>query len=120
MNDPREDRLPKWAQDQLLRLRAKVDELTDRISQMTNVETPTRVVVGPGDLRGEMPLLFAPTRERVRFNIGPESSPGEVWMDVRLLPTLGRTELWSIEIMASGPISFHPRVTNVARICSEV
>jgi hypothetical protein len=54
--DPREDKLPKWAQDQLTTLRRQAAELEQVVTTLQGEHPGSNVRVGGGNSRTNLPL----------------------------------------------------------------
>lgn len=110
MNDPREEKLPKWARHELEFLRRDVENLSAELRRVVGRE-PTSVVSDPHaediTAAARMPLYLDPHRS-VRFKLADHKY---AYVDVRL-----KEDGTELELMASGPLVLHPQVTNVMRM----
>lgn len=100
--DPREAKLPKWAQAELDRLRNSLQRLRDDFEEYADDTMPEDVsaVVNPYD---EHPRPAARERETVRFLL--DGLDGYRWIDVKVT---GR----EVEVMGSTGLRIVPHVTN--------
>lgn len=100
--DPREARLPKWAQAELARLRNDLRRVREDFEEYADGAMPEDVtaVVNPYD---EHPRPAARDRETVRFLL--DGLDGYRWIDVRVD---GR----SVDVMGSTGLRITPHVTN--------
>ena len=104
--DPREARLPVWAQGLIGRLRREVEDERRRADEARGSGGPedTDTVIDPYD---DVPIRL-PKGERVRFLVGRDHYE---WIDCQVLhhATLGRV----VQVMAGTSLVVHPSVTNV-------
>lgn len=100
--DPREARLPKWAQGELASLRRALQELREDFEEYADGAMPEDVVavVNPYD---EHPRPAAREGEKIRFLL--DGLGGFRWVDV----TASERE---IEVLASAGLQIVPVVTN--------
>lgn len=101
------DRLPRWARDEIQRLRSDLEDSNKRLRAAFG-ETPTKVEVDPHrHMDGDDRRVFLPDYTLVRFTI----KSGET-IDVHLRDGL-------LEVRGSGTrISVLPRAANVVQIAS--
>lgn len=104
--DPREARLPKWAQAELASLRRRIADLKDDFEEYADAALDRdRHVVVTGAY-GEHPKPVAEAGEAVRFYL--DGFDGYRWIDVTV-PSDGARE---VEVMASAGLRIAPHVTN--------
>jgi hypothetical protein len=108
--DPREDKLPKWAQDQLATLRRKVTDAERRAEE-------ARLASGPEDSdtflhpHDEIPVRLG-RGEPVRFQLGENYFD---YLDVRI--KRDRRDGPYLELMSGGGVlALRPQVSNVVRV----
>lgn len=102
----REERLPRWARDELDKLRRRVLTLETALGEIPAAEATAWVD------RYTDPRPVGYRHDRITFSSDPDTRLP--WIDVRLL---GETESTvEVEIMASGPLTIAPQVTNVVRL----
>lgn len=104
VSDPREDRLPKWAQETLRRYREDIDDLRRALDEAKGVDPRHPVAVR--DPYGEAVPVAWDRYDSVRFflrNTGNQSQ----WIDVR------RARTGEIEVVASSAIHIRMQASNV-------
>lgn len=103
--DPRENKLPKWAQQHIETLRMRLEETRDKLAGI-----PKADAVGFTDPYSDIPLPVAKLRDTVRFHVDAQQ---RVFIDVRLREDdHGR---W-LEVMTSDRILVTPNASNVIEI----
>lgn len=114
--EPREERLPKWAQDKLISLRSKLASAVRRIDASAAAQTVTRIAVAPDAMANGAPTLFAPSNKCIRFLLGQELPVSDTsqWtyrhcIDVRIEQSSGK---FSLEVIAGDRIFVSPRASN--------
>jgi hypothetical protein len=106
--DPREPRLPKWAQEDLSTLRREVDTLTRLITDM-RAEIPKTDTFVSDYLRGDTPL---PPGARIDFVMTRD--PGATDTSQRIQVYIGQEG--GLEIQGGRGICLEPRASNSLRI----
>lgn len=104
--DPREDKLPRWAQDLLAKLRRERDDAEQRADEARYATDPdgSSAVLHPW---ADIPVGLG-ADARVRFKLGPS-----FYVDARV----NRDR--ELELRACGPLVLIPQVSNVVRIRPE-
>lgn len=101
-------KLPKWAQNEILRLRADIKSADAKLRKALG-EEPSRVLVNP---YGDVPLYLR-DHETVRFYLTGEMRDG--YIDVTLEPYRGTVRVSS----GTALIKVIPGAGNVIRVASE-
>lgn len=105
MPDPREARLPKWAQAELDRLRREVTRIREDFEEYADATLDPNVHDVVTGAYNEHPKPVASAGEDVRFYLS--GCGGHRWIDVRVNP--GEPTL---RVMASSGLRIEPHVTN--------
>lgn len=122
--DPREERLPKWAQNQMQVLRMRLDEARRQIEEFGDPGSPIRLVgVSGGDLRvPNRPVMFEvgmAESDRMSYD-AQQAAPGETDVMVRLRNPGQMHQPYGhdvLEVMASnGRLDVEPQAANAIRI----
>ncbi len=117
--DPREEKLPRWAQESLKSLRAQVVAANKARDDARQEHGPTDsdTILDPYHPAGPIAL---PKGERVRFIVGdtPEGLVDRAWVDAQVARQTfrdGSTDRW-LEVMAGDTLAVSPQSSNVIRI----
>lgn len=104
--DPREEKLPRWVQDELARLRMHLGEARDRIAELTGGNEDTDTIV---DTDGDYPQRLK-RGATVEFHVGADRFGAPMEIRVRVAQSQrGRTVL---DVNASDSLLVVPRVSN--------
>ncbi len=118
--DPREERLPKWAREELGRLRMRLREAQASRDEARLERGPvdaTDTLIDPYATEGPITL---PKGERIRFVLGPPL-PGRVdrnYLDVSVREQTyrdGSTDRW-VEVMGGDTLAAYPSSSNVLKL----
>lgn len=106
--DPRETKLPIWAQKELARLRRKVEDAERRATEarLSNGPEDSDTLLDPYD---ETPIRL-PRGTKVRFVLGKSYD----YVDVQILRR--REEGPYVELMGQQQLVIRPQVSNVVRV----
>lgn len=104
--DPREDKLPKWAQQQLTYLRSEIRRVRAEVAQLSHAVGPTDTFLWGGPREDHLPL---PKNARIEFAMDG--------VDYRNL-SVGRNyqEPQWLEIMGNDTLEIQSQSSNVIRI----
>ncbi len=117
--DPREEKLPRWAQESLKSLRAQVVAANKARDDARQEHGPTDsdTILDPYHPAGPIGL---PKGERVRFVLGQadEGIVDRLWVDAQIERQTyrdGQTQVW-LQLMGGDGISVSPQSSNVIRV----
>lgn len=109
--DPREDKLPKWAQIELGRLRADLERAEARAQEMAGGTDAVDVAEVVADPHAKAPLVL-PRGVTVRFNVRPGEWNG--YVDVRLVGDR-RGGRW-LDVQGADAVAAFPEASNRLQI----
>lgn len=102
--DPREAKLPQWAQRQIEQLRMRLDEAREKLAGI-----PRADAVAFTDPFSDYQLPVAKMRDTVRFYV----SPSRGWIDVRMREDGNGRYL---EVMTSNRTNITPHASNLIEV----
>ncbi|GAB3847354.1 hypothetical protein GCM10029963_28700 [Micromonospora andamanensis] len=113
MPDPREAKLPRWARDEMARLRKVADQCEARIAEAERQAERARLATDPDGsdtvLEPYGDEIGLGNGKRVRFRL-PGRDRLRQWVDVRV------TRYGTVELMGGDALTLHPSASNVLNV----
>ena len=105
------EKLPKWAQEEILSLKREVEDLKKELVLQQDSLSPTRIKWGYGKSGGKEAYGYVPDHETIFFNINE--------FDYSIRVSFDYKDKKTVYINGDRPLKIKPQSCNAIKVCLE-